>query len=360
MWRSSLLIPSSLAARYWQLYSGFNYRLRSFANGRWASACRPVSILLLITERCNAQCVHCDIWKNRGAEDTPTAGQWKVVLKDLARWLGPVRVSLSGGEALLRAYTPELAAFGRSLGLWVEVLTHGYWIDQRRIEQLAMSQPSRITVSLDAIGETHSRIRGYKDFWKYVSASLETLSRIRTARQLNYAIRLKTVVMEHNIDSLAAVAVFAAANEMEVFYQPIEQNYNTPEDPGWFRKSANWPKDTRKAAQAIEELMELKRRGLPIVNSYKQLGVMVPYFRDPDAMRVSVQSHSAHERRTICGALTTLQIGADGNVLTCCSMPPVGNIRHQPIREIWSRRPHWWEGECCKFRSLSSTERMGS
>src|SRR5262245_27941193 len=122
---------------YRRLHEGINYRLRTFARGRFASHCRPPEAMFLLTELCNARCVHCDIWKNRGKEDSPTTEQWKGVLTDLRRWLGPVHVVFSGGEALLRPFTVELAHHAHSLGLFLEVLTHGYWDDQTKIEQLA-------------------------------------------------------------------------------------------------------------------------------------------------------------------------------------------------------------------------------
>src|SRR4051794_38078553 len=56
----TVLDPTSI---YRRVYEGVNYRLRTFAGGHYASACRPVSIVLLLTERCNARCIHCDIWK---------------------------------------------------------------------------------------------------------------------------------------------------------------------------------------------------------------------------------------------------------------------------------------------------------
>ena len=74
-------------------HAAVNYRLRTIAGGRLASRCRPTSIAILLTERCNARCVHCDIWKNRGKEDSPTVDQWKTTLRDLRRWLGPVTSS---------------------------------------------------------------------------------------------------------------------------------------------------------------------------------------------------------------------------------------------------------------------------
>ena len=34
----------------------------------------------------------------------------------------------------------------------------------------------------------------------------------------------------------------------------------------------------------------------------------------------------------------------NGDVLACYGMPPVGNIKTTPIREIWNNRPKWWKG----------------
>src|SRR5215831_17949188 len=55
-----------------RLHEGVNYRLRTLGGGRFASHVRPVCPLILLTELCNARCVHCDIWKNRGKEDSPS------------------------------------------------------------------------------------------------------------------------------------------------------------------------------------------------------------------------------------------------------------------------------------------------
>ena len=148
----------------WRTSTAVTYRLRDFASGGLAQHCRPASIVLLLTERCNARCVHCDIWKNKGGEATPRVGEWQQLLSDLASWLGPAQVTLSGGEALLRPYTPALLAFGKQRGLLMELLTNGYWVDQSRVEQAALADPWRITVSVDGIGDIHNTVRGADGF----------------------------------------------------------------------------------------------------------------------------------------------------------------------------------------------------
>jgi len=332
---------------YRRAYSAANYRLRTVAGGRWADHCRPTDIAFLMTNLCNAKCVHCDIWKNKGKDDTPTLEQYKATLSEIRRWLGPIHVYFTGGEALLRPYTTYVLGHAASIGLYAEILTHGYWDDQSRIEKLAMANPSRVTVSLDGIGDAHTKVRGRENFFEKTTRSLDTLKRLRAERGLRYVIRLKTVIMQHNLHDVENVARFAAENGCEVFYQAVEQNYNTPEDPRWYEHSENWPTDPERAIGAVRRLIGLKKDGLPIRNSFQQLEVMIPYFLNPDSMRVTVQQHVAHLKHPVCSALTTIQVLPNGDVLSCYGMPAVGNIKTTPIAEIWRNRPKWWAGGCC-------------
>ena len=334
-------------AVYRRLYEGGNHRLRSFAGGRFAHHCRPTAIMFLLTELCNARCVHCDIWKNKGKEESPSAEQWARVLDDLRAWLGPVSIVFTGGEALLKPYATELAARASSRGFHVEFLTHGYWKDQSRIEQLALARPARITVSVDGVGALHSEIRGREDFFDQTSRTIETLARVRSEKSLRYRIQLKTVIMQKNLDGLDEVARFATREGMSVFYQPIEQNYNTPDDPKWFITSPNWPRNPGDAVQAILRLIELKRQGLHIENTERHFEAMIRYFLDPAGLRLVTQGHVAQQRRPRCAALTMLQFQANGDVTVCSHRPPVGNIKESPIRRIWEGRTRYWESGCC-------------
>ena len=342
---------------YKRVYEGLNHRLRTFGGGRWASRCRPTSIGLMLSYRCNARCVHCDIWKNRGKEDSPSPEQWKAVLTDLRGWLGPVHVFISGGEAMLNPAAIDIAAHGSSIGLFVEFLTHGYWDDQLKVEKLALARPWRVTISLDGIGEVHNRIRGREKFFEKTAASIETLKRVRQENGLGFDIRLKTVIMRQNLDSICEVAHYANQEGMEVFYQPIEQNYDTAEDARWFEHSSTWPDDPQIAALVVTQLIQLKRDGLRIANSYSQLEAMIPYFRNPDAFRVATQSHTAHESKPLCSALITMQIEADGEVTACAGMAPVGNVKTDRIQDVWENRPEWWEGGCCLETRCTAAEK---
>ncbi len=337
--------PILLPARR-RLYEGLNNRLRIFG-GRFARFCRPTFIAFLLTERCNARCVHCDIWKNQGREASPGSEEWKKVLRELRSWLGPVSIVFTGGEVLLYAGALELTEYAIALGFQLEVLTNGYCVDQRRIERLALADPWRITISIDGMGATHSKIRGRPDFFERAIQSIETLRRTRAARNLSFRVQLKTVIMEHNLDDLAEIARFASRSGLSVVYQPIEQNYNTPGDPLWFRSSGNWPRDPAKAIARVRELAALKRAGLEIGNTDAQFEAMVRYFQDPARFGAATRAHAADAPKMRCPAATMLQFQANGDVTVCANRPPIGNIRTTSARRLWSGRSRVWENGCC-------------
>lgn len=123
-------------------------------------------------------------------------------------------------RSLLKPFTTDLVEHASASGLFAELLTHGYWDDQSRIEKLVLARPWRITISVDGIGELHTRIRGRENFWAKTSKTIRTIQRVRKAHNIGTTIRLKTVIMSHNLDGVSEVARFARQGGMEVFYQP--------------------------------------------------------------------------------------------------------------------------------------------
>jgi MoaA/NifB/PqqE/SkfB family radical SAM enzyme len=305
-----------------------------------------------LTKRCNARCLHCDLWQETGPEPGLGPEEWRGLLNDLRSWLGPVHVVLTGGEALLKPFTPELLAYGVSRGLFMELLTNGYRNDPELLQRVAMADPGRITLSVDGIGAAHDVVRGRTDFWAHTAAAVDTLCRLRREKRLGYAIMLKTVIMRQNLDQVAEVARFARRAGVEVLYQPVEQNYGTKEDARWFEHAPTWPVDSEAAVRTVAELLILKQEGYPILNSQAQLEVMIPYFRNPAASQETVRAHTSHEERPLCAAVGMLQVEPNGDVTICSRRPPVGNVGERPVREIWKARPRWWQGEGCGIESF--------
>jgi MoaA/NifB/PqqE/SkfB family radical SAM enzyme len=332
---------------YRRFHSGINNRLARWQGGRWAHFVRPSLAALLLTKRCNSRCLHCNLWQVTGPEENLGLKEWQVVLDDLRNWLGPVHVVLTGGEALLQPFTPELLRYGVSRGFFMELLTNGYRNDPELLKQVALADPAQITLSVDGVGEAHSKVRGRNDFWEHTSEAIATLSRLRRDHRLGYKILLKTVIMRQNLGNVAEVARYARQEGVELLYQPVEQNYGADEDPSWFDHAPTWPEDDEKAVGVVKDILTLKDEGFPILNSKEQLEVMIPYFRDPAGSQETVKAHTSHEDQPLCAAVSMLQIEPDGDVTICSRRSPVGNICDRPISDIWKSRPHWWRGDGC-------------
>ena len=166
------------------------------------------------------------------------------------------------------------------------------------------------------------------------------------------------MIMEHNLHDVAAMARYAQTHGLEVFYQPIEQNYNTPEDPTWFEHSDNWPKDRERAVAAVQELIELKRQGLPIANSEHQLEVMIPYFRDPRSLLILTQSHrpttspsARHSRR--CRSSPTATSGRAGAWTRSATSRRRPSARSGKVVRTGGNRDVAWDGGCRRPRKPS-------
>ena len=336
-------------------HQAYRHLLQSVAIRTGLDLSQPSTFVIRVTDRCPLRCVHCTDWSADSAGEL-TTGQWIDILDDIARWPGRCHTILTGGEPLQRDDLDQLARHASRRGLTCTVFTHGGNLGVARLARLVDAGVRCLRVSLDGIGETHSRIRGREKFWERTSRSIETLRRLRRERDLRYTVRLKHVIMAHNLTDTIEVARLANQEGFHVFYQPIEQNYNTPEDPQWFLHNDNWPKDTAQAARNVRELIRLKREGWHIANSYAQLEAMIPYFENPDAHRVAVMSHAAHEARRSCTALVHMQFQANGDVVACSGVPPIGNIKRTPIREIWKNRPRYWESGCCLEKRCSQAE----
>jgi MoaA/NifB/PqqE/SkfB family radical SAM enzyme len=78
--------------------------------------------------------------------------------------------------------------------------------------------------------------------------------------------------------------------------------------------------------QVVDTMLELKRRGEPILNSELVISLLVRHFREetapPEAMpcRVGMRDYF---------------IRTNGDVEVCFFYPPIGNVKEQSAREIW-------------------------
>jgi MoaA/NifB/PqqE/SkfB family radical SAM enzyme len=169
----------------------------------------------------------------------------------------------------------------------------------------------------------------------------------RKASRRNFRIWLKTVVMRSNLAELADIARLASDLGVEVFYQPIEQNYGQKYDPYWYQQSNLWVEGADAAARSIDDLVRLKQNGLPIANSESNLQVIPQYFRHPDLWMRKVRDHVAEGDSSFCmSGVEYFEILPNGDVKICGGGETIGNCRETHPRKIWRTRPACWREKC--------------
>lgn len=100
----------------------------------WARAGKLFKLHLDLLYQCDLDCEHCYL-DDKKKKILPTAF-WRDVL-DQAAAMGVFALVLSGGEIFLRKDLLELVAHARELGLFVNLKSHGGYIDEANARRLA-------------------------------------------------------------------------------------------------------------------------------------------------------------------------------------------------------------------------------
>lgn len=117
-----------------------------------------------ITNRCNLRCPHCASASGCQREDELSRAELQEVFVQL-KGLGCRRVTILGGEFLLRPDWFEVASDVKAAGMELTLITNGLLVTEEIRRQFLSLEPRTIGVSLDgATPETYRRQRGVDGF----------------------------------------------------------------------------------------------------------------------------------------------------------------------------------------------------
>lgn len=172
---------------------------------------RPLLLHYYITNRCNARCAFCDIWREIPKADAQSAH----VLQNLthARRAGCRFVDFTGGEPLLHPDLPLFLAEARRLGFITSVTTNCMIFDQRAAELAGLVDLLHFSIDADN-AELHNRIRGCDSYAKILAA-------IPAALANDLAPDLLFTYTNENIDSFAGVYELGRRNKLMVILDPV-------------------------------------------------------------------------------------------------------------------------------------------
>lgn len=283
---------------------------------------RPAQVHLSVTDRCFLPCLHCDIWKNE-AEDLPEE-VWARTIDGLAKWLGPAAMNFVGGEPLLRKDLERLMARAVRLGFTVSFNTNGWLLTDARARALADAGVSIAYVSMDGANEaTVDRTRGRAGSWRKAVEACDRLDRVGSPRVI-----LACILHGDNAAEIPALLEWAKGRGYELVVQPLYQSFGaSAHEPGWWRHSPLWPKETGAIDAAIDVLLAERRAGGKVCNAEGQLLAIRDYFHAPE-----------RDNGLVCRAgHSDIAFDPAGNVRLCYFLEPVGSVlEERDLPRIWN------------------------
>lgn len=297
-----------------------------------------ISATFGMTYKCNLRCTTCGVWV-RGETDTQTELTTAEIL-DAARQLRELGVPLAilvGSEPLLRRDSLTIIEGMRALGLDVDVITNGTLFSETTAERVVKAGVRAITVSIDGIGEKHNLIRGQERAYERGMAGLTRLKEIKRklgARRPILAVH--ATISSSNTEDLEAISKLADELELEVSFQLASETSEAEVSGSRLddqvvagsefvsRDGTFLPDD--EGVRRIRAF--LSRPG--IVRKHPSLGILAQMTNEQiRAGRFPVSSCQVVEGEIL--------IDPYGDVRPCSHLEAYsyGNVREQPIREIW-------------------------
>ncbi|MCX8045199.1 MAG: radical SAM protein [Desulfobacterota bacterium] len=360
--KKQYLLPPGLSIRriiHAYEYGGFDYRFLS------GYSFPPKSVCLIPSEHCNLHCVMCDIGQhdttgnqpsrlqhNIRAGDTPLSlAEWKQIIHDLALFWPRPLVLFTGTEPLLYPDIIPLIAEATCRNVPVHITTNGTLLSQYAEEIVALChRPDDIdiTVSIDDIGSRHDALRGVPGTFDRAIQGINAVAAARRSQHKHAPfIHITCTVTAFNQDHLEDLVKWFIQTRLpitgitfnHVWFKDntIVTQHNAHAEPRYQIGEENC------SGIGIREVdsIGIKRRIAMLRQRYRRIGFRIHEF--PPLSTVEASYYYTDPCRPVfydrcTAAWRNISITPRGNVILSplCFLPPVGNVREQPLRTLWN------------------------
>jgi MoaA/NifB/PqqE/SkfB family radical SAM enzyme len=271
----------------------------------------PLIVHLACTHGCNLRCDHCHADAGRPHAGELTTQEVHRIVDQLAD-MGCWRLSLGGGEPLVRADLPDIVRKANNRGVSVRLATNGTAATPSVVESLRGLAFEAVKVSMEGTtDDAYDTARGVSGAFQ---AALAGIAHLRT---LGMPIELHQVVMRSNVGELQAL--IALAERLEV--QKLVLDIIAP-----VGRAVSRP-DLLLSDDEIRRLWD----DVDALRSRTSLPIDLPH-RPPFQVK-----HLLRQAGCECGQVTC-HIDPLGNVRPTGLAPmttSAGNVRERSLRAIW-------------------------
>jgi pyrroloquinoline quinone biosynthesis protein E len=164
----------------------------------------PDALLAELTYRCPLRCGYCsnpvDLLRHREEIDTDT---WCRVFSEAAE-LGVLHLHLSGGEPLARPDLARLVTHARTAGLYTNLITSAYGLDDARLDALETAGIDHIQISIQHVDPTLANAIAGTDVHD------DKLRAARAVHARGIPLSINVVIHRGNIDRVGEIIALAS------------------------------------------------------------------------------------------------------------------------------------------------------
>jgi MoaA/NifB/PqqE/SkfB family radical SAM enzyme len=284
---------------------------------------KPVTFYGLVNERCNVKCRYCEYWRLPNYKDEMSIEDWEKALLSVKDFVGTFSISFSGGEPFIKPGFLDLMMFCHKNGIHSGVTTNGSALTKKNAAKLVEARPWNLNVSVDApFADLHDYLRGWPGLFAKLSDGIKYVRDERDKQGLDFPIIIKPTINKKNFRYLPDMVQWTKEiGATALNFQPMDRWTKETYDELWVDQD-----EYDDVQQVVDQMIELKRKGEPILNSELVISLLVPHFREesapPEAMPCRV-------------GMRDFFIRTSGDVEVCFFYPAIGNIKEQSARELW-------------------------
>ena len=271
----------------------------------------PIRVDLAITYKCNNNCGHCYVARDRDFPELDTESMKKIM--DVLWDVGVPHIALTGGEPTMREDFMELIAYGQEKGFVMGIITNGRkFADKNLVQQAIQKGLDYAQITLESHDkEIHNKMVGANSFD-------ETVQAIKNFEEEDIFFMTNTTLCKHNADGIKGTIKYLdelnvktfACNGLIYSGKGKEFEHGVPE----------------------EELDPILNK---INNLARKLSMRFIWYTPTQYCSVNPVEIGLGPKR--CSAAnTSIAIEPNGDVLPCQSYyEPVGNLIKDDWDEIW-------------------------
>jgi MoaA/NifB/PqqE/SkfB family radical SAM enzyme len=301
----------------------------------------PLEILLILTDQCNYNCQVCSLWKGiyQDPEKAPLSLEEITSLIDQCALMGVPTFLISGGEPLLHPHFLEIVEYAARRLSIVRLNTNGSLITEEIAGHLVRFGLQEIWISLDGPPEYYDRFRGVPDAYRRTVAGLQCVIEAKKRQGSSHPrILVDTIVTPTNLDMLAGFVGSLAklgVEEINLVHTCFVPPEAVKETERILNQSNIYSGQFSTAAGAIAAGARLaSEQVIEIRGAAGQVGLYI------DPLLIA----PAGNNRPPCRCLfpwMNMMIFPHGDACVCplLDFVTIGNVKNQPIREIWNSQP---------------------